>query len=103
MRVITEFLRHQSDVDLMILGFFVTIGATFAGWILDAALGKRGFGVLGNGCLVLMGSVIGAVVMQMQGPVSSLPEAQRIVLFSAAASSLVLIFCCAVKSRLSPV
>ena len=101
MRILKDFIAFHSQEDLMILGFFLTVGATVAGWVLDTALQKRGFGVIGNGALIFFGAVVGAVVAQMNGPILHVSETNRILLFSASSSGLVLVLFCLVKSRIA--
>jgi uncharacterized membrane protein YeaQ/YmgE (transglycosylase-associated protein family) len=103
MRLVLDFIRNHSSEDLMILGFFIIVGATVAGWIIDATVRERGFGVIGNGILIVMGSILGIVASQMQGPVPSMLETTRVMIFSTGCSALALVTLCGVKSRFSVV
>ncbi len=102
MHVLRAFIDYHSGGDLMILGFFLTVAATVAGLLLDKVLNDRGFGMIGNGILILLGAIVGVVVAQNQGPMTGVNETNRIVMFSAASSGLVLVFFCLLKARFSP-
>ena len=83
-----------------VLFFFVAVGATAVGYILDLAIRERGFGCFGNGLLVVLGALTGVLISQMvsAGYTPTLPETQRVILFSASASALILLVFCAIKS-----
>lgn len=101
MYLLKDFIYHHSREDLLILAFFITVGATVIGWIIDVVMRDRGFGVIGNGLLIFLGALSGALVAQMIGSIPSIPETHRIMLFSASTSALILVFFCTVKSWIS--
>jgi hypothetical protein len=87
MRALQEFLLHRSTEDLLILGFFITLASTI-------------IGVIGNTLLIVMGSVVGAFAAETQGVMPSVLEANRVVMFSTLATSVLLVICLAIKSRM---
>jgi hypothetical protein len=103
MHLVVDFINHHSTEDLLILGFFVCVGGSVAGWIIDVAVRERGFGVVGNGILIVLGAVAGVVASQIQGPIPTIPDTQRIIAFSAAASALALLLFCLIKKRFAVV
>ena len=101
MRLLLDFINRHDANELTVLAFYLTVGGTSVGWVIDAVMRDRGFGVVGNGMLVLLGAVIGAIVAQMYAPVMSLSETNRILIYSASTSALVLVICAFLKGRLS--
>jgi hypothetical protein len=98
--VIEKFIESHSSGDLWALFFFVTIGSNVIGWVFDVVIGDRGFGVLGNGFLIALGGITGVVISQMFLPIASMPEIQRVTLFSTATAASILLSLCIVKSWL---
>ncbi len=101
MRLVLTFIEQHSFGDLLILSFFVTIAATVTGWIIDAAIRQRGFGVIGNSILIILGVVVGWVAAENEGIAMTLPESRRILIFSTAASAAILLTLCGFKARTS--
>ena len=99
MRILQEFITHHSNEDLMVLGFFVTLASCVAGWVVDMSMGKHGFGVMGNAILVMMGSVVGGVVAESYHSFQAISEVNRIIFFSAVATTILLVTCFAIKNR----
>jgi hypothetical protein len=100
MYVVNNFIATHDSGDLWALAFFITIGSTAIGFVLDIVISDRGFGMVGNGFLVMLGGVTGVVVSQMFLSVSSMPEVQRVTLFATSASAAILLFFCMIKSWL---
>jgi uncharacterized membrane protein YeaQ/YmgE (transglycosylase-associated protein family) len=100
MRALQEFLIHRSTEDLLILGFFITLASTITGYAVDLVMENHGFGVIGNTILIVMGSVVGAFAAETQGVLPSVLEANRVVMFSTLATSVLLVICLAIKSRM---
>lgn len=103
MYLLTHFFRTHSSGDLWVLFFFVTIGVTVVGWIIDFTIRERGFGCVGNGLLILLGAMTGLLISQMvgYGYLPSMSETYRVLLFSSASAALILLMFCAIKSWVS--
>jgi hypothetical protein len=96
---LTDFLNS----DGMLLSLMVAcIGAYLAGQIIDAVMGKRGFGVLGNSFLVLLGVGVGLVGAHHQVGVLQLSDTARLMLFTGASSTVILLVCGIIKGWVSP-
>ncbi len=101
MRIFLDFINTHDRNELMIAAFYLAVVGTAIGWVVDFVMQERGFGVVGNGILIFLGAIVGAIVAQMNGPFATIGETNRIVLFSASASALVLVICAIIKGRLS--
>jgi hypothetical protein len=56
-------LEGVSTGDLVIVAIAAAMGGTLLGIVSDAIMGRRGFGVLGNGLLIDLGMAGAAVVL----------------------------------------
>ena len=87
-----EFLKldqYPADV-LWILTFLIIGGGTVVGYITDAVMGNRGFGPIGNGVLVIMGTFFGVHVRNAYFGLTSPGDIAITAIFAAAAATLLL-------------
>ena len=100
MNALREFFDGYSGDALALLGFFAALGAIVAGLIADRVMRERGFGIIGNGVLILMGVVVGLVISHSHFGVIRGAEPNRILIMAAASSTIVLVLCGTLKSYL---
>jgi hypothetical protein len=56
-------LGNASSDDLIVIAVAAALGGTLLGIVSDAVMGRRGFGIVGNGLLIDLGMAGAAVVL----------------------------------------
>ena len=98
MRALADFFDYYSEDALLGIGLIAAIGAVLAGTLADKVMRERGFGVIGNGVLVLAGIAVALVIWHSQyGPMGSW-ESDRVMAVATASATAVLLVCGAIKS-----
>ena len=106
MSYLTHFIHYlfgiatYSASELVALCMVLGIGGAVLGYITDAVMGDRGFGPTGNGCLAIVGGVVGIHYRNfILGPVAS-QEAILIAVTAGASATAALLILGLVKQRL---
>jgi hypothetical protein len=56
-----KFLRHYSELELMVFGSIGIVAAMLLGLLTNAILGPRGFGIFGNSFVIALGWAIAVI------------------------------------------
>jgi hypothetical protein len=100
MRTLSEFYAYYSNADLLELGLFAVCGGVIVGVIVDLIMRDRGFGIIGNAFLAVLGVTIGLVLFHDRvGPLDA-RQSGLIAAFTTGTATLVLLFCGAAKNFL---
>ena len=86
-------LDFLSESSLLAFAVAATVGATIGGWLTDAVMGARGYGVVGNTCLILVGAVAGlAATTRIMGPLEAYHASTVVTIASFCSIAILMLF-----------
>ncbi len=100
MNVLHDSLNEYSWGSGLSVAAFAILGAVVAGTIADRVMRDRGFGIVGNGILIVMGVCLGLWFADLRVGPADWSSANRLLLLCVAAATAVLLVCGVVKSAL---
>ena len=100
MRTFYDFYRHTDTWTLTLIASMSCIFAAAIGGVVDRVLQDRGFGVIGNALLIVIGVLLGMLLsFENQIPLRLSPNA-RVLIYATFAPTFLLVFCAMLKAWL---